>query len=77
MPFSKILLKRTVNDSHTHIEKRLNGIAVPSHLLFLHHPLRDDLIPLPIPLELSKSVDQRDTVSRSSAKSPNWRSNTE
>ena len=36
--------ERVVQHRHAHREKRLNGIAVPAHLLSLDHPRRNDLI---------------------------------
>jgi len=44
MPRPERLLKRAVEYRHTHGEERLDRLAVPSHLLFLNHPLGDDLI---------------------------------
>jgi hypothetical protein len=44
VPRPERFLERVVQHGHAHREKRLNGVAVPAHLLPLDHPLRNDLI---------------------------------
>jgi hypothetical protein len=42
LPRPERLLERVVQYGHAHREKRLNGVAVPAHLLSLDHPRRND-----------------------------------
>jgi hypothetical protein len=44
VPLTECIFQSVIEHMDTNIEKALDGVSVPSHLLFLHHPLRDDLI---------------------------------
>ena len=44
MPMTERLFEGVVENVDANRQKWLDGLAVPSHLLMLDHPLRDDLI---------------------------------
>jgi hypothetical protein len=43
-PLTECIFQSAIEHMNANVEKALNGVPVPSHLLFLHHPFRDDLI---------------------------------
>lgn len=44
VPMTECVFQSAIEHLNGNVEKALNGVPVPSHLLFLHHPFRDNLI---------------------------------
>lgn len=44
LPMTECIFQRGVESMNADIEKRLDGVPVPSHLLLLYHALRNDLV---------------------------------
>ena len=44
VPMAECVFQGAIEHLNANVEKALDGVPVPSHLLFLHHPFHDNLV---------------------------------